>query len=73
LAATGYFDAAAIENVRARRLAQSGNGARKISYDMGLAGVISTQLWHHLYCGGGLCSLPQWSVDGHANLLAGVA
>jgi hypothetical protein len=28
---------------------------------MGLAGVISTQLWHHLYCGGGLCDLPSWT------------
>jgi asparagine synthase (glutamine-hydrolysing) len=28
---------------------------------MGLAGVISTQLWHHLYFGGGLCELPAQS------------
>jgi asparagine synthase (glutamine-hydrolysing) len=28
---------------------------------MGLTGVLSTQLWHHLYLGGGLCELPdQW-------------
>jgi hypothetical protein len=40
---------------------------------MGLAGVISTQLWHHLYCGGDLCSLPEWTIESHANLLAGVA
>jgi len=73
IAATGYFNAAAIERARAKRLAQRGNPARKISYDMGLAGVIATQLWHHLYCGGGLCSLPEWTVESHANLLAGVA
>jgi len=26
---------------------------------MGLTGVLSTQLWHHLYMGGGLCELPE--------------
>jgi asparagine synthase (glutamine-hydrolysing) len=25
---------------------------------LGLGGVIVTQLWHHLYLGGGLCALP---------------
>ncbi len=29
--------------------------------DMGLVSVISTQLWHHTYCGGGLADLPTWS------------
>jgi asparagine synthase (glutamine-hydrolysing) len=29
--------------------------------DMGLMGVISTQLWYHIYCGGGLCELPAWT------------
>ena len=28
---------------------------------MGLTGVLSTQLWHHLYMGGGLCELPDHS------------
>jgi asparagine synthase (glutamine-hydrolysing) len=25
---------------------------------MGLTAVTATQLWHHLYLGGGLCDLP---------------
>ena len=29
--------------------------------DVGLTCVVSTQLWHHLFCGGGLCDLPVWS------------
>ncbi len=33
----------------------------RFSLDMGLIGVISTQLWHHIYCGGGLADLPAWS------------
>jgi asparagine synthase (glutamine-hydrolysing) len=28
--------------------------------DMGLTGVISTQLWHHTFLGGGLADLPAW-------------
>ncbi len=28
---------------------------------MSLTCVVSTQLWHHIYCGGGLCDLPTWS------------
>jgi asparagine synthase (glutamine-hydrolysing) len=70
LAATGYFNSAAIRRVRAQQLTQSGNAARRFSFDMGLAGVISTQLWHHLYCGGNLCELPQWTVESHADTLA---
>ena len=70
LAATGFFNATAIERVRARHLTTSGNPARRFSFDMGLAGVISTQLWHHLYCGGGLCGLPTWSIDSYSSSLA---
>ena len=29
--------------------------------DIGLTFVVSTQLWHHLFCGGGLCELPEWT------------
>ncbi|MFO0910216.1 MAG: hypothetical protein U0794_18045 [Isosphaeraceae bacterium] len=29
-------------------------------FDVGLTCVVSTQLWHHIYCGGGLCDLPVW-------------
>jgi len=25
---------------------------------LGLTGVMATQLWHHLFLGGGLCDLP---------------
>ena len=29
-------------------------------FDVALTCVVSTQLWHHIYCGGGLCDLPAW-------------
>ena len=32
---------------------------------MGLAGVVATQLWHHLYMGGGLADLPTWEAYNH--------
>ena len=32
----------------------------RTSYDVALTCVVSTQLWHHIYCGGGLCDLPTW-------------
>jgi asparagine synthase (glutamine-hydrolysing) len=34
---------------------------KRIVFDLGLTSVVSTQLWHHLYCGGGLCDLPVWT------------
>ena len=29
--------------------------------DLSLTCVVATQLWHHIYLGGGLCELPAWS------------
>ena len=28
--------------------------------DLSLTCVVATQLWHHIYLGGGLCDLPTW-------------
>ena len=39
------------------QFSQSRFSLSRYSLDLGLAGVISTQLWHHLYCGGGLASV----------------
>ena len=54
---TGYFDVA-----RVRRdcdaLAKGEGGGLGTFASLGLTGVVATQLWHHLYLGGGLCSLP---------------
>jgi asparagine synthase (glutamine-hydrolysing) len=73
LAATGYFDPRAVEQARTMLAAPGRKSLYRFVFDMSLAGVISTQLWHHLYCGGGLCELPAWSVDSHANNLVGVS
>ena len=58
LARTGYFDAAAVEQDCAA--VARGEGASLGTFgNLGLGGVVATQLWHHLYLGGGLCELPQ--------------
>jgi len=73
LAATGYFNPLAVDKWRTK-LSTSGRASLgRFAFDMGLAGVISTQLWHHLYCGGGLCNLPTWSIDNYASNLVGVS
>jgi asparagine synthase (glutamine-hydrolysing) len=33
---------------------------KRIIMDLSLTCVIATQLWHHIYLGGGLCELPTW-------------
>ncbi|MBV8142404.1 MAG: hypothetical protein JOZ60_10195 [Verrucomicrobia bacterium] len=30
----------------------------RLSVEMGLTAVVATQLWHHLFVGGGLAELP---------------
>ncbi len=57
---TGYFDPAAVR--RDYDLVASGQAEKlNVFLKMGLSGVLSTQLWHHLYLGGGLCELPEHS------------
>lgn len=54
---TGYFDVAAVR--KDYRQYVSGRAAPwRVFLSMGLGGVLSTQLWHHLQLGGGLCELP---------------
>jgi asparagine synthase (glutamine-hydrolysing) len=55
---TGYFDPQAVNYWRrAYRNLRPGSG-RRLSIEMGLAGVVSTQLWHHTFIHAGLADLP---------------
>jgi asparagine synthase (glutamine-hydrolysing) len=55
---TGYFDVAAVQHWRhAFRNLRAGS-TQRLSIEMGLAGVLSTQLWHHLYIDANLADLP---------------
>lgn len=61
LRATGYFDPEAVARERRAQVNIPRITPRRFVFDMGLTSVVATQLWHHLYCGGGLCALPQWT------------
>jgi len=61
LEATGYFDPQAVAAIRQVQAVKPRNTPRRAAFDQGLTAVISTQLWHHIYCGGGLADLPTWS------------
>jgi asparagine synthase (glutamine-hydrolysing) len=54
---TGYFDSQAVQHWRAavRRLRQ--RSLQRMSVEMGLAGVLTTQLWHHTYIDGCLADV----------------
>ncbi len=57
----GYFDVASVQHWRtAFRNMREGSNQRTM-VEMGLVGVVATQLWHHTYLGGGLAELPSWS------------
>ncbi|MGL5098312.1 MAG: asparagine synthase-related protein, partial [Planctomycetia bacterium] len=58
---SGYFNADAVEGSRRNYHAMPAWSMNRMSHDFGLTMVASTQLWHHLYMGGGLCELPAWS------------
>jgi len=61
LARTGLFSPKAVASSRTWA-ARSRSWPRPLMmHEMGLVGVISTQLWHHLFLGGGLCDLPAWT------------
>jgi asparagine synthase (glutamine-hydrolysing) len=70
LARTPYFDP---ERVLRHYEAYRRGGAlarRRVFVEMGLVSVLATQLWHHLYLGGGLCDLPTWSASPPASQVA---
>ncbi len=58
---TGYFDPAIVHHEVAAQQLLPGLTPRRFVEDLGLTSVVSTQLWHHLFCGGGLCDLPAWT------------
>ena len=67
LARTGYFDAGAV--ARDCALFAQGEGEKLGRFaSLGLGGVVATQLWHHLYLGGGLCELPHLTYQPAAGL-----
>jgi len=58
---TGYFHVSAVRHWRrAFRQLRAGSLPR-LSVELGLAAVVATQLWHHLFIDGRLAELPSWT------------
>jgi asparagine synthase (glutamine-hydrolysing) len=60
---TGYFDAAAVQHWRQAFRAMRGGSKQRLFLEMGLVGVVATQLWHHTYLDGSLADLPSQHVE----------
>jgi asparagine synthase (glutamine-hydrolysing) len=63
MAKTGYFDYEAVQAAMTK-LATMKRGFARTGLEMGLTAVTATQLWHHLYISGNLCSLDRVSGAG---------
>ena len=66
----GYFDPKAVARERWLQTHMPRITARRFVFDLGLTSVVSTQLWHHIYCGGGLCDLPVWGPPARLDVAA---
>jgi asparagine synthase (glutamine-hydrolysing) len=60
---TGYFDPAGVQYWRSAFRAMRPGAAQRMSVEMGLAGVVSTQLWHHTFIDPTLADLPGASTN----------
>jgi asparagine synthase (glutamine-hydrolysing) len=58
LGRTGYFDPQAVAYWRQNLHTLWAGGAQRTSVEMGLVGVLATQLWHHTFLDGSLADLP---------------
>jgi asparagine synthase (glutamine-hydrolysing) len=54
---TGYFDVAAVHHWRQAFGKMRVGSLPRLSVEMGLTAVVATQLWHHMFIGGGLADL----------------
>jgi asparagine synthase (glutamine-hydrolysing) len=61
LDATGLFDPRLVDRARRSRASFPRITPKQLGLDMSLTSVVAAQLWHHTYCGGGLCDLPAWT------------
>jgi asparagine synthase (glutamine-hydrolysing) len=57
---TGYFKADVVKHCRNDYRQTRLHSLNRITDEIGLTGVVATQLWHHTFLGGGLCELPVW-------------
>jgi asparagine synthase (glutamine-hydrolysing) len=60
---TDYFNPEAVHHWRRAFRQMRGNPNQRLSVEMGLVGVISTQLWHHTFIDPSLADLPSLAAD----------
>jgi asparagine synthase (glutamine-hydrolysing) len=60
---TGYFDAEAVRHWRSHFRTMRAGSNQRTMIEMGLVGVIATQLWHHTFIDASLADLPAWSAE----------
>jgi asparagine synthase (glutamine-hydrolysing) len=73
---TGYFDADAVTHWRTAFRGLRSGGPQRTSVEMGLVGVLATQLWHHTFLDPTLADLPgeEWGKrEGGATYTNGAA
>ncbi len=58
LTRTGYFDVQAVRTWRQRFKTMRAGSMQRISIEMGLVGVLATQLWHQTFIDGSLADVP---------------
>jgi asparagine synthase (glutamine-hydrolysing) len=58
---TSYFDPVEVKRWRNDFRKMRAGSLPRLSVEMGLMAVTATQLWHHLFMGGDLADLPEWS------------
>jgi asparagine synthase (glutamine-hydrolysing) len=58
---TGYFDPEAVRHWSTAFRGLRPGGTQRAMVEMGLVGVVATQLWHHTYIDASLADLPAWS------------
>jgi asparagine synthase (glutamine-hydrolysing) len=59
---TGYFQADAVEHWRKTYYKLRRRATQRASIEMGLVGVLATQLWHHTFIDGSLADLPSSAI-----------
>jgi asparagine synthase (glutamine-hydrolysing) len=64
LKATGWFDPEQVARERTAQMRMLPITPKRIIMDLSLTCVVTTQLWHHMFLGGGLCELPTWESAG---------
>ncbi|HTU20561.1 MAG TPA: asparagine synthase (glutamine-hydrolyzing) [Gemmataceae bacterium] len=66
---TGYFQPEAVEHWRKSYHRLRSGTPRRLVIEMGLVGVLATQLWHHTFIDGSLADLPSWADKGSRSVV----